>query len=126
MLIEALFGWKTDELDAARDLIEKRFGLVLERRNSAYRGGDYYQKSLENGVEILLQRNNDNDGEEGCWDDEDYKDLPVLLRLSSHEQNNECINHQALTDAGFVFLERDSNIPAEKNSRRSPSSATTT
>jgi len=110
MSTEDLYGFKDGDLEAARILVEKTLGIELDPRNSSYHGGDYYSKKLESRDEIVLQVNND--GEEGGWADEDYKDFGVLLRLYSPEHGDEYKKVLASSDSGFVLLERSLTTPS--------------
>jgi len=110
MSTEDLYGFKAGDLEAARILVEKTLGIELEPRNSSYHGGDYYSKKLESRDEIVLQVNND--GEEGGWAEEDYKDFGVLLRLYSPEHGDEYKKVLTSSDSGFVLLERSLTTPS--------------
>jgi hypothetical protein len=110
MSTEDLYGVNTNDLEAARILVAKTPGIESEPRNSPYHGGDYYSKKLESNDEIVLHVNND--GEEGGWADEDYKDFGVLLRLYSPEHGDEYKNVLTSGDTGFVLLERSLTTPS--------------
>ncbi len=106
MSTEDLYGMNTGDLEAARILVEKTLGVALEPRDSSYHGGAYYSKKTENRDEILLQINNDNDGEEGSWAYEDYKGFGIILHVYSPEHGDEYKEILASHCCGFVLLER--------------------
>ncbi|MEO6807754.1 MAG: hypothetical protein ABI353_01395 [Isosphaeraceae bacterium] len=106
-----LFGRKSNDLDAARVLVERALSLTLEPRYGSYHGGEYFSKQLDCQDKIILQINNDNDGEPGAWADEDYQDFGILLSIES--MTNGDLYQQALAcqSSGFVLLERSLITP---------------
>ena len=110
MSTQDLFGLKSNDLEAARAVVERAFGLALEPRHSSYRGGDYYSNRLDNQDEIILQLNND--GEEGGWAEEDYKDFGVLLSVYSPENGDRYQKALVCANSGFVPLERSVTTPS--------------
>jgi hypothetical protein len=110
MSTQDLYGFRSNDLEAARASVETTLGVELDPRNSSYRGGDYYCKSTEDKDEVLLQTNND--GEEDGWAEEDYKEFGVLLRVYSPEHGDDY--KEALTDrdSGFILLERSVTTPS--------------
>jgi hypothetical protein len=112
MSTQDLFGLKTDDLETARGVFERTFGLTLEPRHGSYHGGDYYSRKLENGDEFTLQINNDNDGEEGSWAEEGYKDFGVLLYVFSPSDGDQYKNRLTCKQCGFVPLERSLTTPS--------------
>jgi hypothetical protein len=111
MSTEDLYGFNAGDLKTARTLVERALGVELDLRHGSYHGGDYYSKQLENKDEILVQTNNDNDGEEGCWADEDYKNFGVLLRVYSPERGDEYKSALTSNGSGFIILERSLTTP---------------
>jgi hypothetical protein len=111
MSTEDLYGMKTDDLEEARILVEKTLAIELEPHNSSYHGGDYYSKKMENRDEILLQMNNDNDGEEGSWANEDYKDFGILLQVYSPEHGDDYKKALSSKCSKFILLERSLTTP---------------
>lgn len=107
-----LYGWKSQDLDAARVLVERALGLTLEPRHGSYHGGDYFSKQLDCQDEIILQINNDNDGEPGAWAEEDYQDFGVLLYLTSMTNSDSYQSAIVCQNSGFVLLERSLFTPA--------------
>jgi hypothetical protein len=112
MSSQDLFGLKADDLEAAREVFERTFGLTLEPRHGSYHGGDYYSKKLENKDEFILQTNNDNGGEEGSWAEEDYKDFGVLLYIFSPSDGDQYKKLLTCKQCGFVPLERSLTTPS--------------
>jgi hypothetical protein len=111
MSTQDLYGSKAGGLEAARVRAEKTLGIELDSRNSSYRGGDYYSKNLENRDEVLLQINND--GEEGGWAEEDYKNFGILLRVYSPDHGDDYKKLLlADKDSGFTLLERSLTTPS--------------
>jgi hypothetical protein len=111
MSTEDLYGFNAGDLETARTLVEKALGVEFDLRNSSYHGGDYYSKQLDNKDEILVQTNNDNDGQEGSWADEDYKNFGILLRVYSPEHGDEYKSILTSNGSGFIILERSLTTP---------------
>ncbi len=109
MSTQDLYGLNTD-LETALALVEKTLALTLDPRHSAYHGGDYYAKQFPNQDEITLQLNND--GEEGGWAEEAYKEYDVLLYVYSPSDGDKY--KQALTrpQGGITPLERSLSAPS--------------
>ena len=79
-----VFGVKTDDIEVARDWIEKATGLEAEGRESAALGGDYYL--FENGEEELrLISNVDFDDYEPIFTETDEWKLAMRLEGTTKE-----------------------------------------
>lgn len=73
-----LFGAVAQELDIARAAVENALGVVMERHESEYRGGDYFLLEKE-GAKLVLQANfMEDDGE---VTEAEYPDAGVLLYM---------------------------------------------
>src|SRR6516165_511709 len=110
MSTQDLYGFRANDLEAARSSVETALGVKLDPRNSSYRGGDYYCKSTQDKDEVLLQTNND--GEEDGWAEEDYKEFGVLLRVYSPEHGDKYKKALTDRDRGFTLLERSLTTPS--------------
>lgn len=59
MAIYDLYGFLSDDIDEARNLLEASLGIQFEVRNSEYQGGDYYQWGKTRDEHFVLKRNVD-------------------------------------------------------------------
>jgi hypothetical protein len=110
MSTQDLFGLTCDDLGSARAIVEKALALTLDPRHSAYHGGDYYAKQFPNKDEITLQLNND--GEEGGWAEDAYKDYGVLLYVYSRSDGDTYKKALTCPTCGITPLERSLTPPS--------------
>lgn len=59
MAIYDLYGFLSDDIDAARNLLEASLGIQFEVRDSDYLGGKYFQWGKTSNEHFVLKRNVD-------------------------------------------------------------------
>jgi len=103
MLICLVFGVKTDDIEQAREWVERATGLEAEGRESAALGGDYYL--FEKGTEELrLISNMDFQDYEPIFTESD--EWKIAIRLEGTTKDSAVLRGlEAATDQ-FVKLER--------------------
>ena len=100
-----------EDMNTARALVESRTGIGLEPRSSSYHGGEYYANRPSETDTIILHINNDNDGEEGSWAEEEYKEYGILLQITSPENTDGYQGALSAGDERFILLERSLTTP---------------
>lgn len=100
-----LYGFRTDDLEAARASVESALGVQLQAHESSYHCGDYYCLGKDGEENLILQRNFDDFEEE--WTEEQFKSTPILLYVN-HTQRPEELE-EALTSriGGIALLRRE-------------------
>jgi hypothetical protein len=106
-----LYGFPTVDLEQVRALIEPIIGVQMDAHESSYRCGDYYLKTLPEGTQFTLQKNQDRVREE--WAYEEYKDMGVLLFVSIGQPDEE-LRERLLRIDGIRHLQRTTLVPGGK------------
>ena len=92
MTMFMLFGVKSTTLNAARSLVEKTLGIVMEEREGWYQGGIYFTFGEGDEENLILKNNIDLEGQyDGEFDLPAVSDFPqykYLLYLDdTHEKS---------------------------------------
>src|SRR5947208_1547401 len=95
-----MFGIVADDLEAAREIVERLLSVRLVAHESGYRGGEYYRLSDVGREHLILQRNYDDFERE--WTEPSQKDKPFLLYVNETERSREV--QEALTVDDRVSL----------------------
>lgn len=74
---EDLYGFRLDDLDAAKQSIDRALHVTLKLHDSSYYCGDYYRLHLPEGEELILQLNFDNVENELA--EEEFPGFPILF-----------------------------------------------
>ncbi|MGH3916428.1 MAG: hypothetical protein ACRDTC_23915 [Pseudonocardiaceae bacterium] len=75
-----LYGSRLLSLDDAARRLEAALGLVIQRHDSSYRGGDYYRGSGDAVEEVIVQQNFED--EEGYLAEPDFPDHEILVYVT--------------------------------------------
>lgn len=54
-----LYGFSSDDISEARNILENTLGILFEEHDSAYQGGDYFRCGTTAGENFILKRNVD-------------------------------------------------------------------
>lgn len=74
-----VYGLKINDLETAKQWIEKRLGIILKLHNSSYLGGDYYRGDSTSYK--LLKNCYDYDGEED-WIEEEHQEYGIIFQVN--------------------------------------------
>jgi hypothetical protein len=100
-----LYGSKSLDLEELSSAVEKALGMVLQRHESSYLGGDYFVAGDPRDEEIVVQKNDI--GDEGTEElaEPQFDEYPILLRVNASTRGDE-IRERLLVIAGVDFLRR--------------------
>ncbi len=106
MLMDVVFGVKTDDIETARAWVEKATGLTAEGRESAALGGDYYLFEGSEDEKLKLISNVDFDFYEPIFTESD--EWKVAISLEGTSRDSPVLRGLETGMDHFVKLEEDS------------------
>jgi len=104
MPIFDLYGFKTENLDLVKDLIERYLCINFEPHESSYRGGDYYCFE-NNDFDLELQNNIDLIDNEPL--EHDFGEYKIILYASFPSISKKITETLTSNPVGGTFLKRE-------------------
>jgi len=97
-----LYGFAKTRLESVRVAVEAALNVAFERRDSSYRGGEYFRCASTNGGEFILQTNHDDSS--GDWAEDAFQQHSTLLYATTGTENDAVKN--AVASIGGQLLRR--------------------
>lgn len=100
-----LYGFRIDDMMAAKEIVENALKIKMEVHDSSFVGG-YFMYRSEIGEEFILKGNFD--AEEDAFREPDYQESQVLLYIDeSTEERIKTYELQLLANENFILLRRE-------------------
>jgi hypothetical protein len=100
-----LYGFRNDDLEAAKLAVERSLGVRLAAHESLYLGGNYYRLGGLGGEHFILRRNID------LLDDEpaelEFPEIGILLYVNETEQARDLEQILTAKIEGLLLLRRE-------------------
>jgi hypothetical protein len=108
MAVYDLYGFISDDIEQAKNILESSLGIKFDIRESDYQGGEYFKWGRNNGEQFVLKRNVDPiDGEPA---EISFSTHPILFYVNDTARSMELQDRISQKAKGFALL-RHEDLP---------------